>query len=251
MAAATTLSTNDARVLSALFDPESSASTNTITITPQPSTTTESSLKAAEAAAIQPLNTATPSPSAIQTALEALTTILTSHPNHASAYANRAQALRLKMGDDALFDEGNEEDASLLFADLSRCIALSTPSSSTSSSTSASAQTQKIPPQVTPSQAALLATTHTHRGYLLVKASLAAALQDSSTGRLQHGPRELVGKSKEELEEWASAEFALGGRYGDRKARQAAVRTNPYAKMCGAIVREAMEKEMEEWNGGL
>jgi hypothetical protein len=26
-----------------------------------------------------------------------------------------------------------------------------------------------------------------------------------------------------------------------------AVRTNPYAKMCGAIVKEAMRKEIDEW----
>lgn len=39
-------------------------------------------------------------------------------------------------------------------------------------------------------------------------------------------------------------DFQQGGRYGNEIARQMAVKTNPYAKMCGAIVKEAMRKEM-------
>jgi hypothetical protein len=47
------------------------------------------------------------------------------------------------------------------------------------------------------------------------------------------------------LEEMASHDFFLGGRYGNKAAQQLAVQTNPYAKMCGAIVKEAMRKEVE------
>ena len=43
----------------------------------------------------------------------------------------------------------------------------------------------------------------------------------------------------------ASHELALGGRFGNDIARQLAVQTNPYAKLCGEIVREALRKEME------
>jgi hypothetical protein len=40
----------------------------------------------------------------------------------------------------------------------------------------------------------------------------------------------------------------MGGRYGNELAREMAVRTNPYAKLCGGIVKGAL---MEEVRGGL
>jgi hypothetical protein len=54
----------------------------------------------------------------------------------------------------------------------------------------------------------------------------------------------------ERLEEMASWDFQQGGRYGNPVAKQLAVHTNPYAKMCGAIVRDAMKAEIEEWLQG-
>ena len=53
--------------------------------------------------------------------------------------------------------------------------------------------------------------------------------------------------SPDALEEMASYDFTLGGRYGNPVAKELAVRTNPYAKMCGAIVRDAMRAEIEGW----
>ena len=49
----------------------------------------------------------------------------------------------------------------------------------------------------------------------------------------------------DQLEEMASRDFFFGGQYGNEIARQLAVQTNPYAKMCGAIVKEALRKEVE------
>ena len=46
-----------------------------------------------------------------------------------------------------------------------------------------------------------------------------------------------------EFEENASKDFMLGGRYGNEIARNLAVGTNPVAKLCGEMVREAMRKE--------
>lgn len=57
------------------------------------------------------------------------------------------------------------------------------------------------------------------------------------------------GKGKNELEEAASGDFAGAARFGDEVAREMSVRTNPYAKMCGAIVREAMREERRELEG--
>ena len=54
---------------------------------------------------------------------------------------------------------------------------------------------------------------------------------------------ELNGLGKSELEELASKDFAAAARFGDEVAREMSVRTNPYAKMCGAIVRNALAEE--------
>jgi len=53
--------------------------------------------------------------------------------------------------------------------------------------------------------------------------------------------------SLQDLEEAASRELGLGGRYGNETARQLAVKTNPYAKLCGSIVREALTKEIADF----
>ena len=53
----------------------------------------------------------------------------------------------------------------------------------------------------------------------------------------------------EELEEKSSRDFFLGGRYGNEVSKAMAVHTNPYAKMCGSIVKEAMRKEFS--GGGV
>jgi hypothetical protein len=64
-------------------------------------------------------------------------------------------------------------------------------------------------------------------------------------------PPTLTGLSSTALEELASRDFTLGGRYGNKVARQLSVQTNPYAKACGAIVKEALRKEREEFSGGV
>jgi len=58
-------------------------------------------------------------------------------------------------------------------------------------------------------------------------------------------PSHLQHLDADQLEELASHDFQDGGKFGNEVARQMAVMTNPYAKMCGAIVKEAMKKEIE------
>ncbi|KAG0637462.1 hypothetical protein HOY80DRAFT_972875 [Tuber brumale] len=50
----------------------------------------------------------------------------------------------------------------------------------------------------------------------------------------------------EDMEAAASRDFFEGGRYGNGIAREMAVRTNPYARLCGAIVKESMKNEYGE-----
>ena len=225
------LSSNDAHVLSALFDPESSPSSSvnvdsSLQPLPQFSNDELASLQTAERAAIRPLAVPSPSKQDIDAAITALTSVISSQPNYASAYTNRAQTVRLAIGDD-LFAPANTADIERVFDDLTSAISLATPEDAG---------------RVSPVQAKVLATAHTHRAYLYLKAAKAA--EESETGFLEGGPGKLRVLRKEKLEEMASRDFALGGRYGDRLAKEMAVKTNPYAKMCGAIVKEAMREEI-------
>lgn len=81
--------------------------------------------------------------------------------------------------------------------------------------------------------ARVLAHAHTHRAtiYMLIaRKEISGVLED---------------RTPERLEELASHDFTLAGKYGSDLARAMAVRTNPYAKMCGAIVQTALQKEMQ------
>ncbi|KAI9367247.1 hypothetical protein BJX61DRAFT_335147 [Aspergillus egyptiacus] len=254
-----TLTTNDSAVLQALFDAESSPS-SAITIDPSlpplPSSLNISAqeheyLQSREREIISTLSS-TPNPSiqTIQDAIEALDALVKSHPSYPSAYANRAQALRILLetsptSESAISREGQEQQEgkepttifteqntpllSTLLSDLGKAISLSKPPSPAS--------------PVSPLQARLLADAHTHRAYLLLRVS--RYLKSKPNGEGVPANLKEVGGGPEGLEEMASRDFFFGGRYGNRIAQQMAVQTNPYAKMCGAIVKEALRKEVE------
>lgn len=46
-----------------------------------------------------------------------------------------------------------------------------------------------------------------------------------------------------EFEEAASKDFWYGGRYGNEIGKALAVHTNPTAKLCGEVVKDAMRRE--------
>ena len=54
-----------------------------------------------------------------------------------------------------------------------------------------------------------------------------------------------------QFEELASRDFSVAGRYGNKTAQQLAIKTNPYAKMCGQIVKEALRQEITDYYEGL
>ncbi|RAK97774.1 protein hmgX [Aspergillus ibericus CBS 121593] len=246
------LTSNDSAVLQALFDAESSPS-NAITINAAlpayPSHLNISpellqTLQSREIAIIRTLQSEATSLAAIQQAIQDLDALIAEYPTYPSAYVNRAQTLRLLIDstplppseqnkekeeeDDKLFTPQNTEHASRLLADLGQAIALATP--------------QSPADPVSTVQARLLADAHTHRGYLLLKA--ARVKKESSEEERTGGPDRLRGLEPGQLEDMASRDFFFGGRYGNKVAQQLAVQTNPFAKMCGAIVKEAMRKEM-------
>jgi hypothetical protein len=228
-----TLSVNDARVLNALFDPE---------------TLPSSVAKSQDASAIDPALPPHPTISAsqlstletqqneivrrvssnsnnqeIDAAIAELDQVISASPNYASAYINRAMLLRLKLeaqlsASQHIFTQATTA-VEPLFTDLGRAVHLSLPSSSPTA-------------PVSTYQAKILRTAYSHRAYLYLKAA--------ETGT------NLQGLEKSELEELESKDFSGAARYGDEVAREMSVRTNPYAKMCGAIVRNALKEEMNE-----
>ncbi|KAF3011994.1 hypothetical protein E8E14_002344 [Neopestalotiopsis sp. 37M] len=163
--------------------------------------------------------------------------LISEFPRYASARNNRAQALRRLYGDklvskvsdtQALKQDASDEEraqaAITLLGDLDEAISLLTPKSVFGS--------------ISPVAGRTLSLAHTQRGaiYHMTAKSASAERQDL-------GERREFGWSAVDFETAASRDFALGGRYGNDVAKGLAVATNPTAKLCGQIVREAMKKE--------
>ncbi|KAL1601562.1 hypothetical protein SLS60_006477 [Paraconiothyrium brasiliense] len=232
----TTLSANDARILSALFDPETlpssvAASKSTSAIDdslPSHPTISSAQLSIFEAQQNQLVQHITSSSSQvdIEAALKQENEIITKYPEYPSAHLNRAMLRRMKLEaslskDESIFSS-SEPEMEALFTDISHAISKTMSFPSTTSA-------------VSPYQARILRTAYSHRAYIYLKAAELGV--------------EWRGKSKSELEESASADFASAARFGDEVAREMSVRTNPYAKMCGAIVRNALAEERRDMLG--
>lgn len=224
------LTSKDSAILSALFDYESLPSTTILISDPahaHPNVLQLAALRSREVQAIRLINIQDPPLAAIESSIEELSNLIETNPNYASAYLNRAQATRLLLDSNPLFfTSQNLSLTTQLFSDLSTVITLTTRSPLSSST------------PISSLEAELLANAHTHRGYLLLKAA-------SSTSPIL--PETFKGFESAELVELSSHDFTLGGRYGNKIAKQLSVQTNPYAKACGAIVKEALKKEREEY----
>jgi hypothetical protein len=226
----TSLSANDARILNALFDPETlpssvakSKDASVIDSSLPPHPTISSSQLATLETQQNDIVRQTSGNSNIETVksvMKSLDEIIASWPRYPSAFVNRAMLQRMQI-EASLPEKVNlfsapESDIESLFADLAQAIQLSLPTSLPTA-------------PVSPYQARMLRTAYSHRAFLYLKAS------EKGT--------ELKGLGKSELEELASKDFAAAARYGDEAAREMSVRTNPYAKMCGAIVKNALREE--------
>ncbi|KAF1926646.1 uncharacterized protein M421DRAFT_422610 [Didymella exigua CBS 183.55] len=226
----TSLSANDSRILNALFDPETlpssvakskDASAIDTTLPPHPAiSSSQLSILETQQNDIIRRTSSESSPELLDAGIQEFENIIATNPTYPSAFVNRAQLRRIRI-EAALPKEAHifsapESDIENLFTDLSRAVHLSLPTSSPTAPVSAY-------------QARILRTAFSHRAFLYLKAS------ETCT--------ELGGLGKSELEELASKDFAAAARYGDEAAREMSVRTNPYAKMCGAIVKNALREE--------
>ncbi|KAI1210368.1 uncharacterized protein F4807DRAFT_62537 [Annulohypoxylon truncatum] len=257
MAAASSLSRRDFNVLEKIKDPESNPLTAVIvdaTLPKDPNITDTSVYDRVskkerdivlamqqlemQLAGLRPATTTEPIEEYRQ-CVSRLGELISEYPNYASARNNRAQALRRLYGDTMLLtgvgdsnrllqDIDNSEKsqaAASTLLDLDEAIALLTPKSLFAS--------------ISPQAGKTLSLAHTQRAaiYHMTAKSFQAGHAASVPGR-----KEATWK-KMEFEEAASRDFASGGRYGNEIAKGLAVSTNPTAKLCGQMVREAMKKE--------
>ncbi|KAM7214188.1 hypothetical protein V8F06_010441 [Rhypophila decipiens] len=175
-----------------------------------------------------------------QKCISQLGQLIEAHPKYASAYNNRAQALRRLCGDTMLLSVPQQPPQALLrkvtksdrqymaqtaLDDLDRATQLLTPAKPFS----------KLSPQT----AKTLSMAHTQRAaiYHITSKLLASNPLSVDVRRREASWTEL------DFAENASRDFAMGGRYGNEIAKGLAVSTNPTAKLCGQMVREAMKKE--------
>lgn len=232
----TSLSANDARILNALFDPETLPSSvgqqKDISSSIDPSLPAHPSIPDSQLAVLERQQseiigriTSTSSVTEIDSAISELNAVVEKWPQYAGAWVNRAMVRRMKL--EAALEEGKTifgnttqtsvSNTEAVFFDLAQAIKLSLPSSPSVAA-------------VSPHAAKILRTAYSHRAYLHLKAVELEV--------------RLYGMTKSELEEQASKDFAAAARYGDEVARDMSVRTNPYKKMCGVIVRDALREEM-------
>ncbi|TAQ87898.1 hypothetical protein B7494_g3789 [Chlorociboria aeruginascens] len=232
------LAPSDIAILSQIFDPESAPSSQSLInpslpADPQIPSHVLSELKATEVSAIRPIESSSSSLSEDQkdelfeTSYGILSELIERHPSYASAYNNRAQLVRWRFGEGIFVpgEGGNEERERLgtVMQDLERAIALASTS-------------RERGEGVSQEQARVLSQAYVQRG--LVYLGLAKRLKGPGEGRSSEG------MDAERLEEKAGRDFGIGGKYGSLVGRQMSVHLNPYAKMCGGIVREALRKEM-------
>ncbi|KAH8812710.1 hypothetical protein F5884DRAFT_315446 [Xylogone sp. PMI_703] len=171
--------------------------------------------------------------------------LINEFPEYASARNNRAQALRRIYGDEMLV-QGSDRPTALsqscsdqelvtaskkVLSDLDAAISLLSPLTSFAA--------------ISPQAAKTLSQAHTQKG-AIYHLSAKRLSTNSENLRIDEQRRE-AGWMKIDFEENASRHFMLGGRYGNEIAKALAVASNPTAKLCGEMVREAM---MNEYGGG-
>jgi tetratricopeptide (TPR) repeat protein len=208
MAVLGTLSTRDTGVLTLLFDPEAQpTAAESLSISELPN----SPLTAEELDHVKCLEKKAirlAEKGLLEEAEEILSQAIQKYPNGLpSLLNNRAQVRRM------LRNVGGALN------DLSRAIQIATPSD---------------PSSFSQANAKILSDAHIHR------ATIYMLLARGEKGDMSVPETE----SSEKLMEYASRDFSIAGRYGNELARAMAVRTNPYAKMCGAIVETALRKEL-------
>ncbi|KAJ9602637.1 hypothetical protein H2200_012830 [Cladophialophora chaetospira] len=232
MASLTRLSEHDGAVLGAILEPESGLGNGPLVVQANIDDGVFydvhrlRTIRQREKEILYTLNSTSPSREDVESSIQAFDMLLQRSPEYASGYNNRAQARRLLFP--SLEALAKHPDAIVaILQDLTKAISLESPAGSAQS--------------ISPEAASVLSSAYTHRGYLFYSASQMETLSYHSFTSVPY----LADRDSGELLEMSSRDFALGGRYGNKAAKQLAVYTNPYAKLCGTIVKEALHREFE------
>jgi len=243
------LSHGDSKVLSQVFDPESGPARAEVIVEPTlPSDRhiSDSALllefRSREKHAIRlieryersSIKTSQAKETAYRSALEILDRIVDEEPSYASARNNRAQLRRWRYSDcnmlcrGSLVERDQKKAGSAALRDLEKAISLASP--------------ERPQDPVSSAQGRLLAQAYTQLGALYLGAAKDLEIIETEPEKLEVDT-ELSDWTRDRFEEEASRAFYLGGLYGNEVAKALAVHTNPHAKLCGNIVKEAMRKE--------
>ncbi|KAI5805288.1 hypothetical protein DFH27DRAFT_512207 [Peziza echinospora] len=231
MAQASPLTVNDTAVLSLIFDPEASQSSSASTIAIDPALPDHPTLSPATLAALRRRELI-----AIKKAERAIAISTeggdsapqlgdTEYPAYPGGWNNLAQLRRVRiqfLGEHvrgAALDVGAEE--CLIERHLKKAIELATAPSAAATISASTAKT--------------LQASYNQLGVLY----LAWSKSRDHAREAREGGAAAAG-----WEEKASWAFGMAGNYGSELGRTMAARTNPYAKMCAGMVREAMKMEI-------
>jgi hypothetical protein len=173
------------------------------------------------------LNVQSLSPSIIEDAIIPFNRLILEDPMDAGCYNDRAEARRLQYLQIVMLIAHLEVFLAML-KDLGDAISLGL-SPSHQQSVSRGSKT-------------ILASAYTRRVLLLYKSW---QMPQEKRDILFSMMPELTGLTDEAILELASRDFAMWGKDENEMAKQMAVLTNPYAKLCGSIVKEALRKRMD------
>lgn len=262
------LSKADEQVLNQVFDPESAPEAQSIKIDPSlppdPQITDQSILKAIKAQELQAIRLVeayvpkpnispdlTSAPGSFgnhdcqdketiyQEALTTLSDLIVSHPKYASAYNNRAQLRRWRFGGRFISEAGTDPMRLIVdstITDLNTAISLSSP--------------RTVGASISPQQAKLLVQSWTQLGAIFWALGRRRQVNEVLDQETSRDDDHRSGMETEwwawdgtRLEEEGSRCFFMAGVYGSDIGRSLAVKTNPYARLCGGIVKEALKRE--------
>jgi len=266
LASSTPLSHGDERILDQVFDPESSPEAVIVPIDaslPADPHINDNGLlrqlRTREIEAIRLVEGSSPKPqlssiaissgeqldpisdSVYNEALRILSDLIAQYPNYASAYNNRAQLRRWRIGDKLVshgsIGEEYQEALIAVISDLQEAIRLSSPAEANKS--------------VSPQQAKLLIQAWTQLGAVFwslgrrkganEKSDREQLNQDGNQKHLES--HDWSNWDAVRFEEEGSRCFFMAGVFGSDIGRSLAVKTNPYARLCGGIVKEALKRE--------
>jgi len=237
------LTENDGVVLHQIFDPESAPPQVVLVDESLPSLPLkqEAELQEEEKSIIRQVETAlklslndSKRSELLSNASRRLTCLLAAHPDSPSLLNDFAQLHRFRHGDHNIvstpqhsIDQATADEAANTLRYLAKAIKLLSPSSPIMG--------------ISPTQARILSQAHMQRGAMYY-----AAAKDLPEGCIKNSTimvTALQDWSRTDFEEAASRDFFMAGRYGDEMGRALAVHSNPTAKLCGQMVRDAMRIE--------